>query len=109
MEFEMTSTHAVADSPSSEVPRTTDKGDVKQSSTEDYPGGFRLLTITFALCLAVFCVALDNTVCGDDLCSSLVSNRFIDHCDSHSKDHRRLRGPQRCRLVWLSLPSHDVL
>lgn len=29
----------------------------------NYPHGFKLIAIMFALCLTVFCVALDNTVC----------------------------------------------
>lgn len=28
----------------------------------EYPSGFRLFLILFALCLSVFCVALDNTI-----------------------------------------------
>lgn len=39
---------------------------VSSSDSEDdkqeYPTGLKLATITSALCLSVFCVALDNTV-----------------------------------------------
>jgi hypothetical protein len=39
---------------------------ISSSDTDDdkktYPKGLALVTIVFALCLAVFCVALDNTV-----------------------------------------------
>lgn len=40
----------------------SDLSDSGDSGVEEYPTGFALATITFALCLAVFCVALDNTV-----------------------------------------------
>ncbi|CAD0081529.1 unnamed protein product [Aureobasidium vineae] len=40
--------------------------DATQNDEEDpdivYPGGFKLTLITIALCLAVFCIALDNTI-----------------------------------------------
>ena len=50
-----------------EKPVPTAPGDdsvrnVDAEATE-YPKGFKLATVIFALCLSVFCVALDNTVC----------------------------------------------
>ena len=35
----------------------------EDAETTEYPKGFKLATVIFALCLSVFCVALDNTVC----------------------------------------------
>jgi hypothetical protein len=37
-------------------------GDDMNDDKQVYPRGLKLATIVFALCLAVFCVALDNTV-----------------------------------------------
>ncbi|KAH7045202.1 major facilitator superfamily domain-containing protein [Macrophomina phaseolina] len=39
-----------------------DSSNMEDSDTGEYPTGLSLATITFALCLAVFCVALDNTI-----------------------------------------------
>lgn len=83
-------------------------------SAEDpqYPKGVKLLTITASLMLAVFCVALDNTVSilpripfafGD---SQLTYNK--DHCHSHTEDHQRIYGPERRRLVCVVLPPHHL-
>lgn len=34
----------------------------QQEDRTDYPHGIKLLAITLALCLSVFCMALDNTI-----------------------------------------------
>ncbi|KAJ9630828.1 MFS sugar transporter [Taxawa tesnikishii (nom. ined.)] len=34
----------------------------QEEDDEDYPSGFKLAMITIALCLSVFCMALDNTI-----------------------------------------------
>jgi len=54
MEHEGFSAFEYAESP-------TPRSDIKDDEQE-YPTGLGLVTIVFALCLAVFCVALDNTV-----------------------------------------------
>lgn len=36
----------------------------QEEDDEDYPSGFKLAMITIALCLSVFCMALDNTIIG---------------------------------------------
>lgn len=48
-------------------PDSTEKKDEAKNENSnfepsEYPSGFRLATVTLALVLAVFCVALDNTV-----------------------------------------------
>lgn len=43
-----------------ESPRPS--GSDMEQEKQEYPKGLSLVTIVFALCLAVFCVALDNTV-----------------------------------------------
>jgi hypothetical protein len=51
-----------------EEPSTVDKGDREEIEGEegeenvDYPSGVKLGLVTFGLCLATLCVALDNTV-----------------------------------------------
>ncbi|KAI4716639.1 MFS transporter [Aureobasidium sp. EXF-10727] len=49
-----------------EKPVAGDDSDATHNDEEDpeivYPGGFKLTLITIALCLAVFCIALDNTI-----------------------------------------------
>jgi hypothetical protein len=72
----------------------------KDDDKQVYPSGFRLATIVSALCLAVFCVALDNTVSNIGRNMQPVSLIQIDHCDGDSSDHKSLSQPRRCRMVW---------
>lgn len=73
-----------------------DLKDEKDVVDVEYPTGFKLTAIMVALCLTVFCVALDNTVSPIDCCISILgfdsaprSNTVNpDHRNGHSKDHR---------------------
>ena len=54
-----------------------------------YPSGFKLASVIISLLLAVFCVALDNTVRPAGLPSPLRSSNYdLDHRDRHTPHHR---------------------
>ena len=67
----------------------TDESPVVDSKEPNYPHGFKLATITASLMLAVFCVALDNTVGIPTVFWSLRSflTPVLDYRNSHTKDH----------------------
>lgn len=46
-----------------EESRALDHGVDEDEPVDGYVKGFELISLVLALCLAVFCVALDNTVC----------------------------------------------
>ena len=86
---------------------------------EEYPVGMKLALIVLALCLSVFVMALGMTILSFltympiDILPHLlasISNTFpprqLNHCNRHSKNHRSISVPGRCRLVRFSLPPH---
>jgi len=46
------------------APAENEKDNDEEEEVDDtvYPSGFKLIMITVALCLSVFCMALDNTI-----------------------------------------------
>lgn len=48
--------------PDSEKPQTEQVDTQNDQDTPDYPGGLKLVLILFSLCLAIFLVALDQTI-----------------------------------------------
>lgn len=104
-----------------------DKPGDGQDESPNYLTGTRLASLTFGLALATFVVALDNTIIATaiprittqfdslNVCSFLTENR------SHASAPMFRRGVQQgvfnrtltsclgCRMVWLIIPSHNML
>jgi hypothetical protein len=83
-----------------------------------YPGGYQLLLICVAICLAIFLVALvrressprrTDRIQPQTATSTDQSTGQQYHSHSHPEDHCRLPFTPRRRLVCLSLPFDDLL
>ncbi|CAG8086237.1 unnamed protein product [Penicillium olsonii] len=59
-----------------EPPKEEDDDDDEKDDPEQYPSAWKLILITIALCLCVFCVALDNTIIATAI------PRITDHFNS---------------------------
>lgn len=64
------------------------KNRASQFENTEYPSGMKLATVTLALILAVFCVALDNTVSSliprESVRLSVSNVDALDYCNCHS-------------------------
>lgn len=89
---------------------TTGEDEDEEDETE-YPKSTQLILITVALCLSVFCMALDQTIVATAI--PKVNSPFFFPAVHFSfltsiTDHRSVSSHQRCWLVWLCLSSHHL-
>jgi hypothetical protein len=56
------SSHSISRVPSNEKEKVSSSDPQPTLEEEDFPHGFRLVVLMVALCLAVFLVAIDNTI-----------------------------------------------
>lgn len=112
--------------PKSDTEKEATKDEDKSGSDDgakepepEYPTAFRLLLITIALCLCVFCVALvryllpfSNMIIIGHGCLQYLEIVCIgqhNHCNCHPQNHRSIQLSRRCRLVWKCLLAHYLL
>lgn len=77
-----------------------------------YPKGWALAALTFGLSMAIFVVALDNTIIGMRLPRSCEDSlklklKLNARSNCNSQDHDSFRLFERCWLVWIFISAHD--
>ena len=73
-----------------------------------YPKGWSLAALTFGLSMAIFVVALDNTIIGMRLPRSCEDSLVLNTCSNcDSQDHDGFRLFERCWLVWIFISAHN--
>lgn len=82
----------------------------KEVDNTEYPSGWRLLFITIALCLCVFCTALVCSIIALrlELLSAHTLTGQHDHRNGNSQDHGPVQLARRRGLVWQCIPFDDV-
>jgi hypothetical protein len=92
---EPTSTDASLKSPEENIPETTTAADRMTSEVDEskYPKGFQLILIILSLCLAVFLVALDQTIIAPAL--GAITSEF-----ESVKDIVRFARPSCAFAMW---------
>lgn len=98
------------DHPSLEKPTPAHVDNDDDDDDIEYPTAWKLVLVSIALCLAVFCMALvwSNRCRASSTIETDRKTGQHHYCDGNPANHRSIPSSRRCWLVWKCLLAHDM-